>query len=176
MINWRIKMRRILYAFLTFSISFFAYAGGNPEFVHFPESYKSDFTEYDTRNRSNGKQVAVLYANKTAIESASSGKLTEGSKIVMEIYKPKLGENDKPITGTDGLFVKGKFAAVAVMEKRTNWDVNFNSKERANDWGFAIYKPDGSPKDNNLDCASCHTPLSDSDFLFSHSSLLEFTK
>ncbi len=169
-------MIKNIFACLTLSASLFAHAGGNPEYVAFPEGYKSEFTQYNTRNRSNGEQVAVLYANKIAIDSAASGKLAEGSKIVMEVYKPKLGEDDKPITGADGLFEKGTFAAVAVMEKRTNWDENFNSAERANDWGFAIYNTDGTPKDNKLECASCHTPLPDNDYMFSYSSLIEFIK
>jgi cytochrome P460 len=169
-------MRLITTALLVLSLSPIAYAGGNPEHVSYPEGYKSEFTHYDTRNRANGKQVAVLYANKIAIDTASNTKLSDGAIIIMEIYKTKPGEDGKPIAGADGLFEKGKFAAVAVMEKRSNWDTGFDAKQRAGDWGFAIYKTDGTVKDNKLDCASCHTPMPDSDFLFSHSSLVEFAR
>ena len=82
----------------------------------------------------------------------------------------------QPVKDADGNFIKDKFAAVAVMEKRSNWDTSFDANQRAGDWGFAIYKTDGTVKDNKLDCASCHNPLTDSDFLFSHSSLVEFIK
>jgi hypothetical protein len=169
-------MKKIVYICLALSISLLAFAGGNPEFVGFPEGYKSEFTQYDTRNRLNGKQVAVLYANKAAIDSAASGNLAEGSKIIMEVYKTVAGEDGKPVVGADGVFEKGKFAAVAVMEKRSDWDAAFDVKERAGDWGFAIYKTDGSPKDNKLECASCHTPMPENNYMFSFSSLAEFVK
>lgn len=169
-------MNKTIYACLAISVSFLAYAGGNPEYVSFPEAYKSEFTQYDTRNRNNGKQVAVMYANKIATDSASNKNLADGSIIIMEVYKTKLGEDGKPVISADGIFEKGKFAAVAVMEKQSNWDASFDAKVRAGNWGFAIYKTDGTPKDNNLDCASCHIPMPENDYMFSHSSLLEFTK
>jgi cytochrome P460 len=169
-------MRLITTALLILSLSPIAHAGGNPEHVSYPEGYKSEFTHYDTRNRVNGKQVAVLYANKIAMETTADAKLGDDAKIVMEVYKTKAGEDGKPITGADGLFEKGKFAAIAVMEKRSNWDSDFDAKQRAGDWGFALYKTDGTIKDNKLDCASCHTPMPESDYLFSHSSLVEFTR
>jgi hypothetical protein len=169
-------MIKITTTLLALLISFIAYAGGNPEHVSYPEGYKSEFTHYDTRNRANGKQVAVLYANKIAMDTALDSKLGDGAKIVMEVYKTNVGEDGKPIAGADGLFEKGKFAAVAVMEKRPDWDASFDAKQRAGDWGFAIYKTDGTVKDNKLNCASCHTPMPDSDFLFSYSSLIEFIK
>lgn len=169
-------MRKFVALCLTLSISLLAFAGGNPEFVAFPESYKSEFTNYDTRNRTNGKQVAVMYANKTAIDSAASGTLADGSKIIMEVYKTVAGEDGKPKVGADGIFEKGKFAAVAVMENRSDWDASFDAKDRAGNWGFAIYNTDGTAKDNNLECASCHTPYSDTNHMFSFSSLADFVK
>lgn len=168
-------MRRIALLCLALSISFLAYAGGNPEQVSFPDGYKTDFKNYDTRNRVGKPQVAVLYANKLALDSLNNGKLADGSKIVMEVYKAKMIDGE-PVVGSDGLYEKGKFAAVAVMEKRSNWDGSIADNELAGNWGFAIYNTDGTPKDNGLDCASCHTPMPESDYLFSHSSLLEFSK
>ncbi len=169
-------MKKLAYICLALSISFFANAGGNPDLVKIPEGYKTKFTKYDTRNRLNGKQVGVLYGNDVAMSTASQGKLGDGAIIVMEVYKTNPGDDGKPVAGEDGVFEKGKFAAIAVMEKRSDWPAEYDAKERSNDWGFAIYKADGSLKENNLDCASCHTPLSEQDYLFSHSSLVEFAK
>ncbi|NKB38343.1 MAG: hypothetical protein GKR93_14465 [Gammaproteobacteria bacterium] len=169
-------MSKIIAAILTLGISLIAVAGGNPEHVQLPQDYKSEYTNYDTRTRSNGKQVAVLYANKAAIDSASDSSLAEGSTIIMEIYKKKMDENGKAMMDANGLFEKGKFAAIAVMEKRANWDAGFDAAHRSGDWGFAIYNTDGTVKENKLDCASCHVPLSSQDHLFSHSSLLDFIK
>ena len=169
-------MKNIVCGFLALSVSFIAYAGGNPEHVHFPQGYQTEYTKYDTRNRANGKQVAVLYANKVATDTASGAKLGDGAKIVMEVYKTIPGKDGKPKAGANGIFEKGAFAAVAVMEKRSNWNASIDAKERAGDWGFAIYKTDGAVKDNNLDCASCHLPMPENDYMFSHSSLIEFAK
>jgi cytochrome P460 len=167
-------MSKYIYTCFALSLSFIVYAGGNPEHVSYPAAYKTEFTQYDTRNRDNGKQVAVMYANKIALDSVSNGKLAEGSKIIMEVYKAKMGEDGKPVMGTDGIFERGKFAAVAVMEKRTNWDASFDANERAADWGFAIFKTDGTPKENDLECAACHSPMPDNDYMFSYTSLVEF--
>ena len=169
-------MKRIIPVLATLSISFLCYAGGNPEHVIFPEGYKSEFTQYDVRNRANGKQVAVLYANETAINSAKAGQLADGSKIIMEVYKAKLDENGDKIKNASGLLEKGKFAAVAVMEKNSNWDSSFSAEDRAGNWGFAIYKTNGTPKDNNLDCATCHKPMPENDYMFSFQSLTKFTQ
>ena len=125
-------MSKFVYAYIALTISFVAYAGGNPEYVSYPASYKTEFTQYDTRNRNNGKQVAVMYANKVALDSVSNGKLAEGSKIIMEVYKAQMGEYGKPIISADGSFEKGKFAAVAVMEKRADWDANFDANVHTN--------------------------------------------
>ncbi len=169
-------MRKILTGLSILCISVFAIADGNPEQVKLPAGYLTDYSKYDTRNRGNGKQLAVLYANKKAIDSASSGTLADGSTIVMEIYKTKPDENGKAMTDADGVFEKGKFAAIAVMEKRSDWGADYDAGLRSSDWGFAIYNTDGTVKENKLDCASCHNPLSGQDYLFSHSSLMEFVK
>ena len=168
-------MRKIAFMCLALSISFLAYAGGNPDQVSYPDGYKTEFKKYDTRNRLNGKQVAVLYANQIAIDSLNKGELADGSKIVMEVYKVKVSYGE-PVVGSDGIFQKGKFAAVAVMEKRSDWKGSIDASERAGDWGFAIYHTDGKPKDNDLACASCHTPMPEQDYLFSFPKLVEFAK
>jgi hypothetical protein len=168
-------MRKIAYICLGLFVSFLAYAGGNPEQVKFPEGYKTEFKKYDTRNREGKPQVAVLYANQVALDSLNKGKLADGSKIVMEVYKAKVSYGE-PVKGSGGIYQKGKFAAVAVMEKRLDWKGSIDASERAGDWGFAIYNTDGTPKENGLDCASCHTPMPESDFLFSHARLVEFAK
>ena len=168
-------MRKIAFICLGLSISFLAYAGGNPDQVKFPEGYKTEFKKYDTRNRGGKPQVAVLYANQIALDSLNKDKLADGSKIVMEVYKAKVSYGE-PVTGSDGNYQKGKFAAVAVMEKRSEWKGGIAANELAGDWGFAIYNTDGKPKENGLDCASCHTPMPESDFLFSYASLVEFSK
>lgn len=166
-------MKNIMYFILLFNISGLVIAGGNNEFVAFPDGYKDSFTHYNTQNRANNKQIADMYANQIAIESIKSGSLADGSRIVMEVYLPETNEDGKPVTGPDGLFIKSKLAAIAVMEKKSDWDNAFSADDRAGNWGFALYTPDGTPKKNDLDCVTCHRPLSNQDYMFTHQKLLE---
>ena len=101
----------------------------------------------------------------------------DNSESRLFYFKPQTTENAQNLIGkgTD-LFEKEKLAAVAVMEKKANWNDAFSSEERAGGWGFALYNTDGTPKDNSLDCATCHKPLQNQDFRFSHGSLVELMK
>lgn len=157
-------------------IALTVYAGGNNDAVKFPEGYKTDFTVYHTQNRAGKPQIVDLYANKIAAESTKADELASGATIIMEIYKAKQDETGNPITLENGLFEKGKFAAVAVMEKRSDWGADYPQELRAGDWGFALYTPDGKPKENNLECQSCHIPFKETDHMYSHTALLEFFK
>ncbi len=159
-------MKKSIVLLFLVSVSVFVYAGGTPEFVTFPEGYKSSYRLYHTQNRENNKQVADFYANKQAVESIENEELADGSIVVMEVYKPELDEAGKPVAGDDGLFKKSKLAAIAVMEKRSNWDAHFSADDRTGDWGYAIYDAIGGIKENNLDCVSCHKPLEKEEFLF----------
>lgn len=150
-----------------------AFAGGDPEFVPFPETYRTTDTVYATINRANGKQVAVLYANEAAVGSIQHGdQLIPGSRIIMEIYKKKKDADGNPIKGADGIYEKGDLAAIGVMEKSINWPSKFPQAKRSEEWGFALYDPQGKPKENELECASCHIPLDSSDDnMFTHDQL-----
>jgi len=161
--------------FVLLSIAYIAYAGGNNEQVKFPTNYQQDFSYYDTRNRVGKPQIVDLYANKVAQETAGANESGDGSIIIMEIYKASTDADGNPVTTASGLFEKGAFAAVAVMEKRSDWGDTYPQDERAGDWGFALYTPAGEPKENDLDCATCHQPLGATNFMFSYAKLLEHT-
>lgn len=148
-----------------------ALAGGNPEFVGFPAGYQDDFTRYHVQNRANNKQVAEMYANDIALKSVKTGKLEAGSVIIMEVYKPVVDDDGNPAAGSDGLFEKAKLAAVAVMERRNDWSAEFSADDRTDGWGYALYDPSGAPKENDLDCVSCHAPLAGQEFMFSFDQL-----
>lgn len=162
----------ITIALLIISIS--VIAGGRNDRVQYPQGYQNTFKHYETRNRSNNKQIADMYANQTALNSIKDGVLAEGSVLIMQIYKPELDSAGKPISGADGLFKKAKLAAVAVMEKRQDWGADYPATERAGDWGFALYDPQGMPKKNDLECQTCHQPLTATDFMFTFNKLSEF--
>lgn len=154
-----------------------AYAGGTPDFVKFPAGYDASFTNYATMNRSGSAAVAKMYANDIAVSSYKKGKpAASGSVIVMEVYKPKMDDSGKPIVGSDGLNEIAALAAIAVMERRDAWSGGLSQDDQVGDWAFAIYNPDGTPKQNDLTCVACHTPLKDQGFLFSHQRLVDSTK
>ena len=151
-----------------------AIAGGDPDFVPYPEGYRTTDINYATVNRENGKQVAVLYANKTAIDSLKKIKTAApGSRIIMEIYKIKKDADGKPVKGTNGVHEKGEFTGTAVMLKQSEWPSAFPKDHRAGDWGFARYAPDGKPKENNLECAKCHIPHAETDYIITHDELMQ---
>lgn len=154
-----------------------AFAGGTPEFVKFPKGYDQTFSNYTMMNRAGSAAVAKMYANEVAVASYKAGKAAaSGSVIVMEVYKPKKDADGNPVVGGDGVNVPDKLAAIAVMERRSTWPRNFVEGQRVGTWGFAIYNADGTPKENDLDCVTCHTPYGEQDFLFSHHHLMEFAK
>lgn len=145
------------------------YAGGDPDYVAFPEGYDASFTNYATLNRVGTELVAKMYANDVAISSyKQEPKAASGSILIMEIYKSKKDADGKALVGDDGVYVIDQLAAVAVMERRDNWDAAYPAEHRVGNWGFALYNPDGTPKANELQCVVCHTPLAHQDFMFSH--------
>ena len=157
-----------------------AYGGGDPEFVKLPEGYENSFSNYATINRSNGKQVAKLYANIAAIASHTSqmpgDKAASGSVLVMEIYSPRKDAEGKPISGDDGIYEIDTLEAIAVMENRHTWGETYPAENRTGDWGYALYTPIGAPKDNDLDCVQCHTPMKEQDYMFTYQKLVDFVK
>lgn len=154
-----------------------AFAGGSPEYVKFPAGYKASFINYTTMNRAGSAAVAKMYANKVAIASYKKGQpAASGSVIIMEVYKPKKDSAGNVIVGSDGVNEIDELAAIAVMERSSNWPASYAAGERVGTWGFAIYNPDGSPKANDLDCVTCHAPYGQQDHLFSHQALVDFTK
>lgn len=157
--------------FLVITVS--AFAGGRNDQVKYPAGYQDTFIHYHTQNRANNKQLARLYANQTATDSSKHGVLADGSIVIMEIHKPKVGADGKPVAGEDGLFLRDKLAAVAVMEKRSDWGADYPADQRAGGWGFALYDTQGQPKENDLECQVCHQPLTKTDFMFSFSRLSE---
>jgi hypothetical protein len=121
-------------------------------------------------NRVGKPQVVDLYANKTAQDSVDKGEILNEAILVMEIYKAQMDAAGKPVTDDNGLYVKGDLAAIAVMEKQ-QWGEDYPQAERAGDWGFALYSPEGQAKANDLMCASCHIPLKDQGYLFTYKEL-----
>ena len=151
------------------------HAGGNQEFVPYPPNYQKSMVHYATLNRGNGKQVAKMYADHATVDAYRNGKpAPTGAWVIMEVYKAKFDANKQPVVGVDGIFEIAGPAATAVMHRLDSWPAGFPASDRAGGWGFAMYTPDGKPKENKLECAKCHVPLDKQDFLVTHDRLMKY--
>ena len=139
-----------------FVVAAAAYAGGDPQFVKFPAGYKDSFTRLCHRqsgpNRSSWRcfmPMTPLLRHTgfpTAMPVSMPVWVGPGSIMVMEVYKPRKDDTGAALLTEEGLYVPDKLAAVAVMERRDDWDEAFPADHRINGWGFSIYQPDGTPK------------------------------
>ncbi len=161
-------MRRCLTAIAILAGFSTLVAAGEPR-IAFPEDYKS-FKNYLSLDRTgNDNQVIRLFANDIAAAGPSKdGGLPNGSILVGEIYKAKLNDKGEVAESVLGRRIRGKLAAIAVMEKRQGWGEAFSEDLRNGDWDFAVFSPDGKRLNKDLNtCRSCHAPLKDTDHLFS---------
>ena len=147
----------------------FGSAEAGPERVAFPENYAQRFVQYATIDRANPKQIAVAYANETALAGAKkSGDLPSGSVLVMEVWTAKLDAQEKPILDADGRRIKDKLAMIAVMEKRTGWGTEYPPEIRNGEWEYAAFDPATKAlrQQDYKPCFECHKPKAASDYLF----------
>ena len=129
--------------------------------MSFPGDYKAGFTYYTTINFAARKQVRKYYANGNALEAARDGKeLPDGSVLVVEVYKTKLGADGKPVLGSDGFFVADKLVAYTAMERQLEWGGSFPDMLRNGDWNYAVFKGDQTLRAgvNQATCLACHKP------------------
>lgn len=139
------------------------------ERIAFPADYKS-FTNYLSLDRvQNHDQIIRLFANDMALDAANAGKeLPSGSILVGEIYAAKKDTDGNVVTSSLDRRIRGKLAAVAVMQKGDGWGASFTDEFRNGDWDFAIFSPDGKRLDKDLNaCRQCHAPLVDKQHVFS---------
>ena len=89
----------------------------------------SGFTHYMTFNHKRRKQLRKVYANRVAIEAAKADRaLPDGSVIVVEAFKAKMGPDKKPIVGADEFYVSTGRAGFTAMERQSGWGGDFPVK------------------------------------------------
>ncbi len=141
-------------------------AGG----VSFPADYQTTFTNYLSLDRvQNHDQIIRLFANEPAMQGPDAdGKLPFGSILVGEVYKAKLDSDGEVMLSELGRRIRGKLALVAVMERGEHLGQGHPAGLQNGHWEFAAFKPDGSVADKDLNtCRACHSPLTETDHLFS---------
>ena len=145
-------------------------AMADEERISFPADYSTNFKNYLSLDRvQNDDQIIRLFANDVALNAAKEGReLPNGSIIVGEVYKAKKDKDGNVMQSSLGRRIRGKLAAIAVMEKGEGWGAAFSEDLRNGDWDFAIFSPDGKRLKKDLNaCRSCHAPLKQTQHLFS---------
>lgn len=138
--------------------------------VNLPKNYRETFVEYLSLDRvQNPDQFIRLFANKTAMLGKNNeGELPDGSVLVAEVYSVAKNKDGSVKTSMIGRRIKDRLLLLAVMEKQEGFGKISTSSIHTGDWNFAAFKPNGEVAPKNLDaCRACHTPLKDSDFIFS---------
>ena len=137
--------------------------------VTFPEGYKDTFVKYHAINFPATSQVRYYFANKVAVQAAKEGKaLPDGSVLFAEVHAAKLDANQKPVMGSDGLFVPDKLILYTAMARATGWGKDFPEMLRNEDWNYAEFTTDKQhrPGVNQAECLACHKPLDKVSYTF----------
>ena len=139
--------------------------------ITFPADYRASMENYLSLDRvQNDDQVIRLFAPKSSREAVKAGgEVPYGTVIVAEVYKAKKDAEGNVMESKLGRRIRGKMAAIAVMEKRKGWGDKYSEDLRTGDWDFAIFSPAGErlvKKDLNQ-CRACHAPLGETQHLYS---------
>ena len=134
----------------------------------FPKDFPKGFTMYDAKNREDQHLVAQAFVNAVGLKAAKEGKpLPDGSVIIIAKYAPKMDADKKPITGKDGLWETDKVAVYEGMEARAGWGKDIPELIRNQNWNYALFNGDKSPKEvNQAICTTCHLPVASSGYVF----------
>jgi hypothetical protein len=141
-----------------------------PQKIAYPGGYQDEFIEYLRVDRPDRKIVRFMYVNPAAHEAAQPGEpLPDGTVLVMEDHKARLGAGEEAETDAEGRLVPtDEVTNVFVMEKRERFGEEYPPEKRNGEWEYAWFLPDGSRKaDAEFDgCFSCHLSRAERDFTF----------
>jgi len=158
-----------IFTFLLFALIALPASAEEPR-VKFPKDYREAFVEYLSLDRlQNPDQVIRLFANDIAMQGANEdNELPDGSVLVGEVYAAAKNSDGAVVKSALGRRIAGKLLLVAVMEKQDTWSATSTSSIDVGNWDFGAFKPDGVSAGKELnECRACHTPLKDTDHLFS---------
>ena len=136
----------------------------------FPADYRETFSEYFRGDRLlNDDQTIRIYANDIALEGAQAdGRLPEGSILVAELFLAQTHADGAVIESAIGRRLPGPMKAIAIMERRAGWDAQYPDHLKVGDWEFELFSPSGENLGKDMTaCRECHSPLNDSEFVFS---------
>lgn len=141
-----------------------------PDNVAFPKDYKDAFQLVAVRDHHlGGNSIAVIYANKIAVDSAKrGGPLDSGAVFLMEVWRAKM--NGTELARDDkGRLVRDTVGNINMMEKRAGWGAAYPREWRNGEWEFATFTGEGTPRTANLQgCFECHQPVGDAGFDYAY--------
>ena len=115
--------------------------------------------------------LTTAFANDLAAAAAgfSQQRYPDGAVILMEFAQPARDGEGELLRDARGELLKGPIDHIDVMRRGSGFGTAYGV-ERAGEWEFASYRPDGSVRvasDNAAHCAACHRNAgADKDFVF----------
>jgi hypothetical protein len=115
--------------------------------------------------------VTTVFVNDLAgsVAGFSQERYPDGALIVMEFAEPQRDGEGELMRDARGQPLKGKIDYLAVMRRVAGFGEVYGA-ERAGEWEFSTYRPDGSvlmAPDRAVSCASCHRRAgADRDFVY----------
>jgi hypothetical protein len=128
--------------------------------VCFPTNYAKEFQVLRTVNKPEEHKVVRVYGNTLAASVTNALQLPYpyGSIIVMESSRTVEGAQGKSAADSNGSPVKGTVTGLHVMRRERDFGVGYGPN-RAGEWEYVEYKPDGAyitPPEKSATCAECH--------------------
>ena len=165
-------MKTTTYVSLTMMLCWFAFAQtAGTDRVGFPADYTHTLQRVSDPVYHERSGVSTVYANALAASAPgfSQARYPNGSVILMEFAEAVIDGEGQVVRDAQGAPLKGAIAHIDVMRRGSGFGEAYG-ENRAGEWEFASYAPDGrtlqSP-DKTAHCAGCHRNAgADKDFVF----------
>jgi cytochrome P460 len=128
--------------------------------VDFPNDYTRAYQVLRIVNKPDEQKVVTVYGNRQAAFVTNSTQLPYpyGSVIVMETAVALKDPQGKPLIDEKSNLRKDKVTGLHVMRRGPGFGEAYGNN-RAGEWEFVEYRPDGSyitPPQKSAACAACH--------------------
>ncbi len=135
-------------------------AGPTVDRVGFPKNYRDDFAMLAPPRLNQQGLVQTAYGNERAAEAEAGAaqRYPNGSVFVMEFAAAVRDEGGQPRLDPAGNPRRGDIHHIDTMRREAGFGEAYG-KNRAGEWEFARFKPDGSlgiPPAKSAFCAECH--------------------
>lgn len=146
-------------------------AGPTTDRVGFPADYARTLRKASDAVFNEKFGVSTVFTNELAASSPgfSQARYPNGSVIMMEFANPQRDGEGELLRDARGTPLKGEIVRIDVMRRGVGFGAAYG-ENRAGEWEFASYRPDGSTlmsPDKTAHCAGCHRNAgADKDFVF----------